>query len=69
MQCRVDDAASQSVFVQTVDQDRVITSGELRYVSTIQQHDPTDVIYRMRFVPRFGDLFVGRDLNRKWNQR
>ena len=47
VECSVDNAASQPVFVQTVDQDRVIASGELRYVSTIQQHDPTDVIYRI----------------------
>jgi len=69
VECSVDVAASQPVVVQTVDREQVITSGELRYVSSLQRHRPDDVIYHIRSPPRFGDLFVLRDRDRKWNQR
>jgi len=67
--CIVTAAANKPVFLQAVGRDQVITSGTLRYVSNLPQHSPRDVIYRVRSAPRFGDLLVGRDLDRKWNQR
>ena len=69
VECSVDVEASQPVVVQTVDREQVITSGELRHVSSMQRHRPDDVIYHIRSPPRFGDLFVLRDRDRKWNQR
>jgi len=69
VECSVDVANDRPVFVQTVDRDQVITSGELRYVSSLQHHRPDDVIYRVRSAPHLGDLLVAREPDRKWNQR
>lgn len=63
VECSVDVVNDRPVYVQTVDQDQLITSGELRYVSSIQQHTPDDVIYRVRSPPRIGDLFLGTELD------
>jgi len=69
VECSINVAASKPVFVQTVDRDQLITSRELYYVSSIHQHGPADVAYRIHSAPRLGDLFVGSDRDRKSNQR
>ena len=58
--CDVEAANGRPVSVQTPGQDRIVTSGELRYVSSLRRHTPDDVIYRVRTEPRRGDLLVDR---------
>jgi len=67
--CTVDSAASRPVFVQGIDRYHVITSGALRFVSNFRQHGPDDIFYRIRSVPRLGDLYVDRQVDRNQNYR
>jgi len=69
VECTIDFVATRPFFVQSVHRNQLITSGELRYVSSLQQHGADDVVYRVRSVPRLGNLFLGLDPDRKWNQR
>jgi len=69
VECAIDAAATRPFFVQTVSRNQVITSAELRHASSLQRHRADDVEYRVRSAPRFGDLFVGRESDRKLNRR
>lgn len=67
--CTVNGTGTESVFVHTVDRELVISSGELRYVSSLQRHSSDDIVYRIRSTPRLGDLLLDRQLDGRPDRR